>query len=699
MQKEKLEVESKLNPYSEKINSLKSEIEKNIESIKSLEERFQNSNKETEILLGKKNDISNEVNRMNKFVSDIDEKLTNVQVKIKEFKRISDKINADLEGKTIQVNTFINKISEIKTSNQEKQQRNNILDNLIKAQNEGRIKGIYGRLGDLGTIDLKYDVAITTACAALDNIVVESVDIGQKCVEFLRKNNLGRATFICLDKISWVESKINEHREKIPNAERLFDLVKVKNSKLANAFYFALRDTLVASDLKTATSIAYGSVRRRVVTISGELIEASGVMSGGGKPRKGGMSNKSSEEYNPDYINKLNNDYDELVKEIHKLKADKESLESQFNNSNKEYNDLTLAKRKMEFELVSNEKVMKEVEKNMALNEINRKKQKDEEKKVEEMKKINKEMENEIISSEKSSKSLREKLQKLEIAIAKVSGEEFLVKKEELKQLKKKVDEKDKEVNLMKNSVSNADFTLKKTKEEIILKEKTILELEDVLKNVVIELQEIEEKALLVYEAISKSKLESEELGKEFDEKKKEVEELKIVIRKMKEEQDKIKEEINEYKIEIGKLTKNENFIYEESMKIKKSYKNLIEEFGFIDTIEKEIKEIKNKSKETPHRDPETKDDDDDYDEEESQKSQFSKRKFNSKTKKISNHQYSKYENPIYFEKGFSSEELEELSSGKQDINYESLLIENGLKQKQYNLDAIKTYKKKVKFG
>jgi hypothetical protein len=37
---------------------------------------------------------------MNKFVSDIDEKMSNIQTKIKEFKRISDKINADLEAKT-----------------------------------------------------------------------------------------------------------------------------------------------------------------------------------------------------------------------------------------------------------------------------------------------------------------------------------------------------------------------------------------------------------------------------------------------------------------------------------------------------------------------------------------------------------------------------------------------------------------------
>lgn len=38
---------------------------------------------------------------------------------------------------------------------------------------------------------------------------------------------------------------------------RLYDLVRVKDDRVRVAFYFALRDTLVANDLKQATDIAY----------------------------------------------------------------------------------------------------------------------------------------------------------------------------------------------------------------------------------------------------------------------------------------------------------------------------------------------------------------------------------------------------------------------------------------------------------
>ena len=41
------------------------------------------------------------------------------------------------------------------------------------------------------------------------------------------------------------------------NVPRLYDLVRVKDDQIRTAFYFALRDTLVANDLKQATDIAY----------------------------------------------------------------------------------------------------------------------------------------------------------------------------------------------------------------------------------------------------------------------------------------------------------------------------------------------------------------------------------------------------------------------------------------------------------
>jgi structural maintenance of chromosome 4 len=153
--------------------------------------------------------------------------------------------------------------------------------------------GVVGRLGDLGAIDSKFDVAISTACGYLDYAVVETAAGGQKCIEYLKKHNLGRMSFIVLDQIrDRYERALGQPFHVPASSKRLFDLVEPANDGLRCAFYFALRNTLVTSDLDTAVGFAYDGNRpvHRVVTMNGDVIDTTGTLSGGGKTvRRGGM--------------------------------------------------------------------------------------------------------------------------------------------------------------------------------------------------------------------------------------------------------------------------------------------------------------------------------------------------------------------------------------------------------------------------
>ncbi|CAI7795967.1 unnamed protein product [Closterium sp. NIES-54] len=88
---------------------------------------------------------------------------------------------------------------------------------------------------------------------------------------------------------------VRDMSEKVSTPEgvpRLFDLVQVQDARLLPAFWFALRNTLVAASLDQASRIAYGADARfrRVVTLAGEMFESSGTMAGGGgRPRGGRM--------------------------------------------------------------------------------------------------------------------------------------------------------------------------------------------------------------------------------------------------------------------------------------------------------------------------------------------------------------------------------------------------------------------------
>jgi structural maintenance of chromosome 4 len=157
--------------------------------------------------------------------------------------------------------------------------------------------GVRGRLGDLGSISAEYDLAISMACGMLDAIVVDTAEGAQQCVAFLREHNLGRATFIVLRELGDQRARMDAAPVGMPAAaKRLFDLVTPVDAMFRPAFYLALKDTLVMSDLDSAVKVAYvgDRVKWRVVTLDGNLIDTSGTMSGGGKPVRtgGGMGSR-----------------------------------------------------------------------------------------------------------------------------------------------------------------------------------------------------------------------------------------------------------------------------------------------------------------------------------------------------------------------------------------------------------------------
>lgn len=122
-------------------------------------------------------------------------------------------------------------------------------------------------------------------------MIVDRVEQGQACIEYLRSQNIGRASFMVLEKLtnSNAMAKITTPE----NVPRLFDLIQPKDPKFIPAFYKAVGNTLVAEDMDQANRIAYGAKRWKVVTLSGQLIETSGTMSGGGsQPARGAMSSK-----------------------------------------------------------------------------------------------------------------------------------------------------------------------------------------------------------------------------------------------------------------------------------------------------------------------------------------------------------------------------------------------------------------------
>lgn len=249
------------------------------------------------------------------------------------------------------ISTTRQKADEARSSLASSQTKGNVLTALMRMKDSGRIEGFHGRLGNLGTIDQKYDVAVSTACGALDNFVTETVEAGQQCIEYLRKNNLGRGNFICLNKLNPRNMAPIQTPE---NAPRLFDLVKAKADKFKPAFYHAMQDTLVAKDLAQANRIAYGAKRWRVVTLDGELIDKSGTMSGGGTTvKKGLMSSKLTSDVSQEQVAKLEEERDAWETKFQEFQDYQRECENTLKDLNDKLPQLETQCQKINLELES----------------------------------------------------------------------------------------------------------------------------------------------------------------------------------------------------------------------------------------------------------------------------------------------------------------------------------------------------------
>ena len=154
------------------------------------------------------------------------------------------------------------------------------VDYIVSQRNLGKIQGIRGTVEELAHYDAKYQTALEVAAGArLQAIVVENDQVAEDCIRILRSENRGRATFLPLNKIL-----PNRPRGKslisaqAPGAVGFaLDLVKF-DEELRPAFWYVFGETVVFDDLPHARA-QMGGVR--LVTMAGDLIEATGAMTGG----------------------------------------------------------------------------------------------------------------------------------------------------------------------------------------------------------------------------------------------------------------------------------------------------------------------------------------------------------------------------------------------------------------------------------
>ncbi|KFV98623.1 Structural maintenance of chromosomes protein 4, partial [Fulmarus glacialis] len=429
-------------------------------------------------------------------IKDIDVKLPQAEQELKEKDNDLEKLGREESGAKNLVRNLRQKVEEAKSSLALSRSRGKVLEALLQQKKSGNIRGLYGRLGDLGAISEKYDVAISSSCGALDNIVVDTIDTAQECVNFLKATGIGVATFIALDKMAVWEKKI----QKIPtpeNTPRLFDLVKVEDEKVRLAFYFALRDTLVANNLEEATRVAFQNDKRwRVVTLQGQIIEQSGTMTGGGgKIMKGRMGSSVVMDVSEEEINKMESQLQKDSERAVQREEEKLQLEEAIRKLRQDVREMrnTLEKYTASIQSLSEQEIhlktqVKELEANVIAAAPDKNKQKELEKILSTYKK------DYDCIAEKAGK-IENEVKRLHNLIIEINNHKLKAQQDKLDKINKEIDECTSTITKAQVAVKTADRNLKKSEESVLRTEKEIEDNEKEIKNLTEELTTLEDKA------------------------------------------------------------------------------------------------------------------------------------------------------------------------------------------------------------
>jgi len=188
--------------------------------------------------------------------------------------RNKDKIESD-QREIERIDSMIEKLENLQ------QTRPEIFSRGVKAILDLKRSNVLGTVSDLIKIPNEYSTAVKIAGGfKLQNLIVNDTKTAVECINFLKSEQIGRATFLPLNKIR--PRKLKPEQKKLlkkPGVVGLItDLIKF-NSKHAPAVQYIFGDTLIVENLGVARQIGIGNIR--MVTLDGDLVERSGAMIGG----------------------------------------------------------------------------------------------------------------------------------------------------------------------------------------------------------------------------------------------------------------------------------------------------------------------------------------------------------------------------------------------------------------------------------
>lgn len=339
---------SKLNSistFSKSINKRIEQIEHDIKSIRlQSEENSKLANSISEELTKYKSSLE-ELNREKKEKVIIREQITREQEALKSN---ADNIKGQIHGKLSNLKLLLEMKDEYEGYYK------SVKNTLIACKSDKKLgKGVKGVVAELIRVDKRYERAIEVALgSSLQNIVTETQEDAKVIIDFLKKNKLGRVTFLPISSmkargLSIAEKGRIQCKGFIGVASELINFHSDYNTIFENL----LGRVLIVETLDDGIILSKQTGHQyKIVSLDGEILSPGGSMTGGsfnssntnilGRDRQ---INELEEE-----LKELNSNYSNIIKKIQDYQKEKAELETRILDIDNEINNINVTLVKLE---------------------------------------------------------------------------------------------------------------------------------------------------------------------------------------------------------------------------------------------------------------------------------------------------------------------------------------------------------------
>ncbi|MFB6253401.1 MAG: chromosome segregation protein SMC [Halobacteriaceae archaeon] len=576
------ELENEIEEVDDEYEELKTKLESKKSALEEAKEKRNDLQREQDRLLDEARRRSDEIEETQSDLDTARDRIPDLQAKLTD---LEDELAKAKENKE-NIEEVIADLKQKRTERQEKLQ--SIEDDLQAARDEyaqleanaaesgdssfGRavttilnadIDGVHGAIAQLGSVDEKYATACETAAGGrMAHVVVADDTVGQNCIEYLKERNAGRATFLPLTEMSSQSlSSVPNHDGVIDYAINLVDF----EDQYEPVFSYVLGDTLVVNNLDTARGLM-GDYR--LVTLSGELVEKSGAMTGG---------SKSGSRYS---FTHSKGKLEQVAERITELEEKRQNLRDEISDLNDRIDDAREKRTEADERVNTVKKDIEQTESELTETKSNVDSL---ESKLADLKTEREEVDEEMQELEEAISSQNETIQEIENNIASIEQQladskipDLTAQKEEIEEeittLQESMNDLDNKLNSLQLEREYAEETIEELHEEIdtakdrkVKHENEIDELQEKIAEAKTKLEakrekvdELEEELADLKESRSNLKKELQKAKQAAEEKQKEVDKVQGKLESLQETADTLTTEIDRLEEEVGDVSMDE---------------------------------------------------------------------------------------------------------------------------------------------